>query len=86
MFCYDSFFPCGIKLNTGAAKSSAVLQQSLALQRGNSLSRLILGLVGGSQAAPILRSEERYKSCHATFYDIVGVILSLVERDLSGRM
>lgn len=43
------------------------------------MSRLILALTDGSQAVLILRSEERYKSCHTTCYDIVGVILSLVD-------
>lgn len=31
-FVMTQFFPCGIKLKTDDAKSSAVLQQSLALQ------------------------------------------------------
>lgn len=54
---------------------------SLALQRGPFLSCLILGLVEESQAALILKPEERYKSCHTPFYDVVGVILSLVEHE-----
>lgn len=54
---------------------------SLALQRGTFLSCLILGLVEESQAVLILKPEERHKSCHTPFYDVVGVILSLVEHE-----
>lgn len=85
-FVMTRFFPCGIKLKTGDAKSWVVLQQSLELQRGTFLSCLILGLVEGSQAVLILISEECYKSCHTTFYDTVGVVLSLVEHGLRDHM
>lgn len=54
---------------------------SLALQCGTFLSCLILGLVEESQAVLILKPEERYKSRHTLFYDVVGVILSLVEHE-----
>ena len=84
MFCYDSFFHVVLNLEL-VMPSHWLCCSSSALQCGTFLSRLILGLAEEGQAVLILKSEECYKSCH-TFYDIAGVILSLVEHDLRDHM